>query len=66
MLKILCKNYGETTSMISVLLNGSVNLDTIGQMIAMLNVYKQTSHMDTSIWEILLDLSSLLSQINVT
>jgi len=52
--------------MISVLLNGSVNLDTIGQMIAMLNVYKQTSHMDTSIWEILLDLSSLLSQINVT
>jgi hypothetical protein len=35
--------------MMSVLLSGSVNSDTIGQMTAMLNVYKQTSHMDMNI-----------------
>lgn len=35
--------------MMSVLLSGSVNSDTIGLMTAMLDVYKRTSHMDMSI-----------------
>jgi len=53
--KILSKNFGDQTLVILAHLNGLVNFDIIGQMIAMSNAYKLTSLMDINISVTLLD-----------